>query len=175
MGFQMYIVGSRGRLFSVGSTDFWHPWQRSPGPNSSSLGTKHSGLLKIRVGGTPWGACTVVRRSTRSGILLHTIDSSSKCTYLEACGTWGGKLVEPSLPVTQAWRQQSFLTHKTKKKKSFAWNWEKKKKKDILISPEKRKRYYLQNPQQDSGWEIRLELQLWGRSYGRGAVPRQEA
>lgn len=38
-----------GRLFSVGSTHFWHPWPQSPGQNSSSS-LQNKTFLALKVG-----------------------------------------------------------------------------------------------------------------------------
>ena len=91
------------------------------------------------------------------------------CAFLEACGTWGRKLVE-SLTArdSEVWRQRSFLTCKAEKSHS-AWNGEKKESK-------KMKKMLLRSQQQASGCENRRPA-LHGRegAVGERQVPGQWA
>lgn len=106
--------------------------------------------LKTGVGGKPWVDCMVVGSPTLSGILLHIIDSSSKCAHLGVRGTWGGKMVGTvTAHDSEVWRQESFLTCKAKKKKKKKKT--KSRKRSHPYKPWKWKRHCLENQQQDSG------------------------
>lgn len=116
-GFQIYSVESWRQIIFCGEPLSLTPWQQNPGQNSSSLKNPIFLVLEDWGGRESMSSCAAVGRSTLSGILLHIIDSSSKCAHLEACGTWGGKLVEPvTAHDSEVWRQQSFLTCEAKKK-----------------------------------------------------------
>lgn len=162
------LWGVQGRLFSMGSPGLWHPWEQSPGQNSSSLQNITLLALAALGGREAMGTPHSSGKVHSIGTLLRTIYSPSKCAHWEACGTWVGSWWRQSLPMTQRSEgRRAFWYVKLKKENSFAWDWEKKEEKNyILINPEKSEvRRCLENQQQSLGCGNKRAA---GRGYGRG-------
>ena len=130
--FQIYIVGSRRQTIFCGE-----PLISGTIGNKSWAGflipLKHHTVALEGRGGR--GATGSPHSSGKFPSIWHPPPChrfiQQMCAVLEACGTWGGKLVE-SLTArdSEVWRQWSFLTCKAEKNHS-AWNGEKKENKKI--------------------------------------------
>lgn len=134
----------------MGSSNFWHPWQQSLGRIPLHYKTKHFWFLKTGVGVKPWGARTIVRRSTLWNPPPHHWFIQRMHTFgsMWDLGLKAGR-AHHHCPWLRPEGRRAFRHVKLKKKKKIAWNWEGKKKEEkdhVLIKPWKMKRTQLRKP-----------------------------
>lgn len=134
--------------------------------------------LKAGVGGEPRAALTAVGRSPLSGILLHTIESSSKCVHFwKHVGPEAESWRRPSLPVTQRSEGSKAFWH-VRLKKIIQPEMERKRKakRSHPYRASKMKTMLLRNQQQASGCGNRRPALHWREgAAGDGQVPGQWA
>ena len=134
--------------------------------------------LKAGVGGEPRAALTAVGRSPLSGVLLHTIESSSKCVHFwKHVGPEAESWRHPSLPVTQRSEGSKAFWHvRLKKIIQPEMQRKRKAKRSHPYKASKMKKMLLRNQQQASGCgNRRPALHLREGAAGDGQVLGQWA